>query len=222
MYKRQVQSGVDTLTTFDGPTPMTFGQPGGGEVEVHNFQDLSFGRLDLRVALANSVNTIYVALNQQIGPERTVQAAVDLGLPEDTPGLGEDLTNVLGTASPTLVEMTNAYATLAAEGERATPYLVKEVRSAAGEVTYEAEPTTQQGVERDVAVDVTDAMTHVMTEGSGLAAGDVGRPVAGKSGTSERNVSAWFDGFAPQLAAGVLMYKGDGTEPMQGLSLIHI
>ncbi|AXH96762.1 transglycosylase domain-containing protein [Ornithinimicrobium avium] len=209
-----VADGVDTLTTFEGPSPMTFGT-GDGEVEVRNFRDVSFGTLDLRIALAESVNTIYVQLNELIGPEKTVEAAVDLGIPEDTPGLGTDLTNVLGTASPTLVEMTNAYATLAAEGQRAEPYLVQQVTTASGDVTYEADPQTEDGVDADVAADVTDAMTYVMTQGSGTTAGDVGRPVAGKSGTSEDNVSAWFDGFAPQLATGVVMYKGDGTVPMQ-------
>ncbi len=210
-----VEEGVDTLQTYEGPTPMTFGEDA---TEVNNFRDLSFGVIDLRVALAESVNTIYVQLNEEIGPERTRQAAVDLGLPDDTPGLDTDLTNVLGTASPTLIQMTNAYATLAAEGERATPYLIRQVETVTGETTYEAEPETDQAVDRDAAVDVTDAMTYVVGQGSGMAAGDLGRPAAGKSGTSERNVSAWFDGFVPQLAAGVVMYKGDGTVPMQDVA----
>ena len=209
-----VTDGVDTMTTFEGPSPMTFGT-GDGEVEVRNFRDISFGTLDLRIALAESVNTIYVQLNELIGPEKTVEAAVDLGIPEDTPGLGTDLTNVLGTASPTLVEMTNAYATIAAEGQRAEPYLVQRVTTAGGEVTYEADPQTERAIDADVAADVTDAMTYVMTQGSGTTTGDIGRPSAGKTGTSENNVSAWFDGFVPQLAAGVVMYKGDGTVPMQ-------
>ncbi|WP_145968832.1 transglycosylase domain-containing protein [Ornithinimicrobium sufpigmenti] len=212
-----VAEGVDTLQPYPGPSPMTFAWQG-DEVEVANFQSISYGLLDLRAALAESVNTIYVQLNEEIGPALTAEAAVDLGLPEDTPGLSADLTNVLGTSSPTLLEMTNAYATLAAEGERAMPYLIAAVATVDGEQTYEAEPEIEPGVERDVAVDVTDAMTAVMTQGSGLAAGDLGRPSAGKSGTSERNVSAWFDGFVPQLAAGVVMYKGDGTVPMQDVA----
>ncbi|WP_130011194.1 transglycosylase domain-containing protein [Serinicoccus sediminis] len=210
-----VEDGVDTLQTYEGPTPMTFGED---QTEVNNFQDLSYGLIDLRTALAESVNTIYVQLNEQIGPDRTREAAVDLGLPEDTPGLDTDLTNVLGTASPTLVEMTNAYATIAAEGERATPYLIDQVETVSGEVTYEADPQTEEGVERDAAVDTTDAMTYVISQGSGMSAGDLGRPAAGKSGTSENNVSAWFDGFTPQLAAGVVLYKGDGTVPMQDVA----
>ena len=84
-----------------------------------------------------------------------------------------------------------------------------------GETTFEAEPETVDGIDAEVAADVIDAMTYVMTQGSGTTAGDLGRPSAGKSGTSESNVSAWFDGFVPQLAAGVVMYKGDGTVPMQ-------
>ncbi|MFK5634315.1 transglycosylase domain-containing protein [Ornithinimicrobium sp. LYQ103] len=209
-----VTEGISTESVMAGPSPMTFGLEG-GEVEVRNFRDVSFGLLDLRVALAESVNTIYVALNEEVGPARTVEAAVDLGIPEDTPGLGSDLTNVLGTASPTLVEMTNAYATIAAEGQRAETYVVAEVVTATGETTFEAEPETEDGIDAGVAADVIDAMTYVMTQGSGTTAGDLGRPSAGKSGTSEGNVSAWFDGFVPQLAAGVVMYKGDGTVPMQ-------
>ena len=211
-----VEDGVDTLQPYDGPTPMTFGE--GDDVEINNFRDVSFGRIDLRTALAESVNTIYVQLNDEIGPDRTRDAAIDLGLPEDTPGLDTDLTNVLGTASPTLVEMTNAYATLAAEGQRSDPYLIARVETVSGQVTHEAEPETEDGVERDAAVDTTDAMTYTMTQGSGMTAGDIGRPSAGKSGTSEQNVSAWFDGFVPQLAAGVVMYKGDGTVPMQDVA----
>src|SRR5699024_10209222 len=85
-----VADGVDTLQPYEGPSPMTFGED--DDVEVNNFRDISFGRLDLRTALAESVNTIYVQLNDQIGPEKTVETAVDLGIPEDTPGLQTDLT----------------------------------------------------------------------------------------------------------------------------------
>ncbi|MCE0487001.1 transglycosylase domain-containing protein [Ornithinimicrobium sediminis] len=214
-----LQDDVSTRATYAGPSPMEFVIEGEDEpYEVNNFRDEQFGEIDLGTATANSVNTVYVQLNEEIGPESTREVAVDLGLDEDTPGLTDDLSNVLGTASPTMMEMTNAYAAIAAEGRLAEPYLVAEVTSTNGVYDYEADPETDLVVEEDVTADVTDAMTKVITEGSGQAAGDLGRPAAGKSGTSESNRSAWFDGFTPQLAASVLMFKGDGTEEMQDIA----
>ncbi|MGI8947382.1 MAG: transglycosylase domain-containing protein [Ornithinimicrobium sp.] len=214
-----LQGDVSTQATFAGPSPMEFDIEGQSEpYEVNNFDDEQYGEITLATAVANSVNTVFVQLNQQIGPENTRDVAVSLGLPEDTPGLSADLSNVLGTASPTMVQMTNAWAAVAAEGELAQPYIVVEVNSLNGVYSYTAEPETEQVFDPDITADVTDAMSRVVEEGTGQGAGDLGRPAAGKSGTSERNLSAWFDGFTPQLSAAVLMFQGDGTEPMQDIA----
>ena len=214
-----LQQDVSTEATYEGPSPMEFDIEGESEpYEVNNFDDDQFGEIDLATALARSVNTVFVQLNQQIGPENTRDVAVDLGLPKDTDGLSADLSNVLGTASPTMVAMTNAFAAIAAQGELAQPYIVAELSSVNGVYSYTAQPETEQVLDEDITADVTDAMTQVITDGSGVGAGDLGRPAAGKSGTSERNLSAWFDGFTPQLAASVLMFNGDGTEPMQDIA----
>ncbi|MGC1208595.1 MAG: transglycosylase domain-containing protein, partial [Ornithinimicrobium sp.] len=214
-----LEDDVSTLNTFPGFSPREFEIPGEEPVEINNFRDEQYGDIDLRTATANSVNTVYVALNEQIGPENTSRVARELGLPEDTEGLADDnLTNVLGTAAPTMVPMTNAFAAIAADGELAEPYLVAAVTSTGGVYDFEADPQTTEVIDPDITADVTDAMTRVITEGSGFGAGDLGRPAAGKSGTSSNNVSAWFSGFTPQVAAAVTMYKGDGTEPMQDIA----
>jgi membrane peptidoglycan carboxypeptidase len=214
-----LEGDVSTLNTYSGASPMQFDIPGEAEpAEITNFRDEQFGLIDLRTATANSVNTVFVQLNQQIGPENTSRVAQELGLPEDTAGLENNLTNVLGTASPTMIAMTTVFATVAAEGELAEPYIVAAVSSTNGTDQYTAEPNPTEVVDPDIAADVTDAMTRVLTEGSGTGAGDLGRPAAGKSGTSSNNLSAWFSGFTPQLAASVMMYQGDGTEPMQDIA----
>lgn len=213
-----VQDGISTESVFAGPSPMEFTLEGQEEpYEVRNFRDGQFGRIDLREATAHSVNTIFVQLNDEIGPERTREVAEQLGLPEDTPGLDSSLSNVLGPAAPTVLEMSSAFSVIAAQGTSAEPYLVTSVTSDNGVFDYEREPVTAPVLDADVTADVTEAMTHVITEGSGTAAGDLGRPAAGKSGTSEDNKSAWFNGFVPQLTGTVGMYEGDGTVPMQGI-----
>ncbi|MGB3859607.1 MAG: transglycosylase domain-containing protein [Ornithinimicrobium sp.] len=214
-----LEGDVSTLNTYPGFSPQEFDVPGEEPVEINNFRDAQFGDIDLRTATANSVNTVFVALNEQIGPENTSRVAREMGLPEDTEGLDDNnLTNVLGTAAPTMVPMANAFAAIAADGELAEPYIVAEVSSTNEVYDYVADPETTEAVDPDITADVTDAMTRVITEGSGTGAGDLGRPAAGKSGTSSNNVSAWFNGFTPQVAAAVTMYKGDGTEPMQDIA----
>ncbi|NLG22410.1 MAG: penicillin-binding protein [Actinomycetales bacterium] len=213
-----VEDGISTESVFAGPSPMEFQIEGQDEpYEVRNFRDAQYGQVDLREATAHSVNTIYVQLNEEIGPERTREVAEQLGLPEDTPGLDNELSNVLGPAAPTVLEMSTAYSVIAAQGELAEPYLVSAVTSENGVYDYEHTVDTDEVVDPDVTADVTEAMTHVITDGSGVSAGDLGRPAAGKSGTSENNKSAWFNGFVPQLTGTVGMYQGDGTVAMQDI-----
>ncbi|USQ80071.1 penicillin-binding protein [Ornithinimicrobium faecis] len=213
-----VQDGISTESVFPGPSPMEFTIEGQSEpYEVNNFRDAQFGPIDLRQATANSVNTVYVQLNEEIGPERTREVAEQLGLPEDTPGLDSALSNVLGPAAPTVLEMSSAFSVIAAQGVAADPYLVTSVTSDNGVFDFERDPVTDEVIDPDVTADVTEAMTHVITEGSGTAAGDLGRPAAGKSGTSEDNKSAWFNGFVPQLTGTVGLYEGDGTVSMQDI-----
>ncbi|HET8598803.1 MAG TPA: transglycosylase domain-containing protein [Segeticoccus sp.] len=220
---------VSTMNRYDGHSPQFFPEfqgPQNPQGKVSNYGDEQFGYINLVTATAHSVNTVFAQLNIQVGPANTMKAAVDAGLPPRkqnctpsshhcTPGLNANAANVLGTASPRVIDMANAYATIAARGERATPYLIKKV-TGPGE-DYSAKPTTTRAFSKDVTADVTDAMEHVVTEGTGINALALGRPAAGKTGTTDRNLAVWFDGFTPQLSAAVAMYKGDGTVPMQNI-----
>ena len=201
-----LQQGISTKTQFDGNSPLR--DPALGNTPVRNVGGRSYGTVDLRKATASSVNTAFVRLNIKMGPSVTKTAAIAAGIPESTPGLGDDPTNVLGTASPHVLDVANAYATIAAQGRRATPYIIKTVTSNAIDVTYQAVPNVVDAFSRDVAADVIDAMQQVTAAGgTGSRASAVGRPVAGKTGTSEEAKSVWFSGFTPQLSASVAMFK---------------
>jgi membrane peptidoglycan carboxypeptidase len=224
-----LQSGdLSTRTTFDGYSPQyfeEFADPASDDEasrrgRVENFANEQFGRIDMLTATQHSVNTVYAQVNIQVGPENTMKAAQDAGVRSPlTPNVG----NVLGTDSVTVMDMANAYATIAAEGLRAEPYIVKEVRfldDSLPEIT--AEPKTQQVFDKDLMSDVLDAMQQTVKPGgtASYVGENLGRPAAGKTGTSEDFKSAWFDGFVPQLGAAVGMYRSDddGSElQMQGL-----
>jgi membrane peptidoglycan carboxypeptidase len=208
-----LQQGVSTETKFDGSSPLAV--PGlGREGGIINESNTSYGMVDLRQATAKSINTVFVGLNERIGPKATHDAAVAAGIPANTPGLGDDLTNVLGTSSPRVLDVANAFATIAAQGQRATPYLIAAVTSDRVNIDYKAPKQVAVAFSKDVAADVVDAMKQVTAPGgTGARAADIGRPVAAKTGTSEEHKSVWFTAIVPQLSVSIGMYRDVGGVP---------
>ena len=179
------------------------------DYRVVNYGNKSYGPINLLTATENSVNSAYVKLTYDIGVDAVMDAASRAGIPDDAVGLDRNLTFVLGTASPHVIDVANAYATFAARGVRATPFTIKEVQSANGGVIYQAPMRTTTTFEQYVADTVNAALRSVVTNGTGFAANKVGRPVAGKTGTTNDNLSAWFAGYSPDLAAAIMFVKED-------------
>ncbi|MGV1008630.1 MAG: transglycosylase domain-containing protein [Dermatophilaceae bacterium] len=213
-----LQQGISTKSTVDGDSPLVDAKVLGAGTTISNEGGRSYGTVDLRRATASSINTAFMRLNMKITPKATYDAAVASGIPQDTAGLGQEYTNVLGTASPKVIDVAGAYATIAAQGQRGTPYLIKSVNGSLVGVDYTATPNVQQAFSKDVAADVIDAMQQVTKSGGTAArAAQVGRPVAGKTGTSEDRKSVWFSGYTPQLATSVAMFQ-DVNGVMQPLT----
>src|SRR4029079_5776139 len=199
----------------DPSAPTASGRRG----RVKNFGNESFGRIDLRKATGSSVNTVYAALNIDATPEKSSKAAKDAGVRSP---LEPNMANVLGTDYVTVLDMATAYATIAAEGVRADPYIVKEIRFQDESVpTIKSKVVKQQVFDKDLMSDVIDAMTYPVEGGTARYVGqNLGRPAAGKTGTSESFRSAWFNGYVPQLQAAVGLYRsGPGGKelPMENL-----
>ena len=129
-----------------------------------------------------------------MGPEKVKAAAVRVGVPENTVGLAADPTTVLGTASPTTEDMAAAYATFANRGERVAPTTIKG-NLAQWRRQYTLDPAPQRAFDSDIADQVNYALQKVVTNGTGYAATALGRPAAGKTGTTDNNKSAWFVGY---------------------------
>ncbi len=201
------EQGIPLSSIWNGDSPATV-----NGYTFSNYGDKSYGPVTLLQATEDSINSAYVEMEADVGVEEVADAAVRAGVPADTPGMdldALDLTFVLGTASPSAVNMANAYATFAAQGTRASTYVVTRVVGPNDGLLYEVAPQTQSVFEPDVANTVTYALNRVVTDGTGTTARALGRPAAAKTGTTDDNKSAWFVGYTPQLATAVFMAKED-------------
>jgi len=219
-----LQKDISTKTVYNGRSPQYFSEFKGetntsGKVENFNGED--FGGVSLRTALAHSVNTVFAQLNIDLADggktaSGVKDAAIAAGLPPATRGLQTNLTNIFGTASPHVIDMANAYATIAAQGRRSTPYLITKVTSVDGNTDYKVKKKVVSAFDSKVTADVTDAMKRVVTEGTAQTnAQGLDRPAAGKTGTTDDNLAVWFDGFTPQISAAVGIYQGNGRQSIR-------
>ena len=211
-----LEEGISLRSRFNGNTGLRFTEYDSGR-PVPNFANSSFGQIDLVKATANSVNTVYVALGIKVGAQSVLDAAVRAGIPADTPALDPFPSIVLGVADTRVVDLAEAYATFAAQGVQADPYVVESVTDPDGTLLYQADPRPERVFAEAVMADATYAMTQVVRSGSGSRARALGRPVAGKTGTTNEGNSAWFAGYTPQIAAVVGLYRFD--ENRQPISL---
>jgi len=214
-----IDDGVGLKSRYNGNSPQELP---GTDKEVNNEFDRDYGSsVDLITATEQSINTAYVDLTLDIGPGQVLDAAVEAGIPEDTPGLQPNAVIPLGTASVRNIDMANAYATFAAQGERAQWHVIDEVKGSNGGTRFRADTDTERAFGKDVMADVSYALQQVVQSGTGTEAQNLDRPAAGKTGTAalrpDTTTSAWFVGYTPQLSAAVSFYKGTGRADLDGV-----
>ncbi len=221
------RDGGSVYDRYNGNSPQSFD---GLSSQVSNDGGYSFGTINLVKATAYSVNTAFVGLNEEIGSANTMRAAIDAGIPESTAGLDETLLNVLGFASPHNIDLSTAYSTIANGGSRVTAHIVRSVDDSHGNRLYEAETTGERVFEAEEVSSIMPALEAVTTYGG--TAESVAETVgeftsAGKTGTSQEQLSAQFVGFVPNLVTAVSMYQSDengNSVPLTnigGLSQFH-
>ncbi|MEU9195094.1 transglycosylase domain-containing protein [Streptomyces hundungensis] len=169
--------------------------------------------IDLRYAMQESVNTPYVQLGMDVGTDKVKQAAMAAGLRDSKTSMASSSVPSfsIGTSSPSAIRMAGAYATFAASGTQRDPFSVTEVRKD-GKTIYQHEDQTKSAFPAAVANNVTDVLKNVVEKGTGTNAKLSGRQVAGKTGTTDGNRSAWFVGYTPQYSTAVGMYRLDDNE----------
>jgi penicillin-binding protein 1A len=164
------------------------------------------GEISLRTAFAYSKNTVAAQLGQEVGTSSIANMARRFGI---TTPINTQPSMVLGTSETRVIDMTQAFASVASNGRSITPYGISKVTTIDGEILYTAKPARSvQLVEDWVAAAMTDLMQTAVATGTGRAA-NIGRPVAGKTGTTSSNKDGWFLGFSSGLTTGVWMGRDD-------------
>jgi penicillin-binding protein 1A len=214
-----IQEGISLNSRFSGRSPVQIPEPCAGENglppwTVENYGGGSYGTLTLDQATTNSVNTIFAQLIHTVGPEKVVDTLNALQFDRDDAGaervINPDCGLALGILDVTPLEMARAYATFAGRGRMPEVMPITYIEDAEGncivdfrDVRNNCEDDRQLEFDQVVdqnSVDVmTQALTHVVQSGTATVA-NIGRPVAGKTGTAQANRNAWFAGYVPQLA----------------------
>lgn len=207
-----LEKGIGLKTTFSGKSPQTL--PGWDNKPVKNFgsgQGEQFGTIDLVKATAESVNTVYAQLNNEVGPDASADVATRVGVTIPQPKVAS---NVLGVGDVHVLDQATGFATIAAQGVYTKPHIVAQVLNPDGSVAYTGAQTPARVVAADVTSDVTYAMQQVVQQGTAEKyVKPLGVPIAGKTGTSQDNKSAWFIGFTTRLVTAVAMFQNgeDGS-----------
>ncbi|MER5497868.1 MULTISPECIES: transglycosylase domain-containing protein [unclassified Streptomyces] len=169
----------------------------------------SKGNITLREAMQWSANSPYVQLGMDVGTDKVKDVAMAAGLRDDDQMADSHVPSFsIGTSSPSAIRMAGAYATFADSGKQREPYSVTEVKHG-GAVIYQHKGVVKSAFDPAIADNVTDVLKNVVDKGTGTPAQLPGRDVAGKTGTTDDNKSAWFVGYTPQLSTAISMYRLD-------------
>ncbi|MET9381921.1 transglycosylase domain-containing protein [Streptomyces sp. NPDC002928] len=177
--------------------------------------------IDLREAMRESVNSAFVQLGMDVGLDKVKESATDAGLLESSLTGTSYPSFSIGISDPSAIRMAGAYATFAASGEQRDPYSVEKVTSKDG-VVFTHKVQTKQAFTAKVADNVTDVLKTVVEKGTGTAAQLTGRDVAGKTGTTDGNKSAWFVGYTPQLSTSIAMFRLDDDETKKNRTFLEM
>jgi penicillin-binding protein 1A len=212
-----IEQGIPLDSVWNGPPSLTIPDPAcenaDGPWRVRNYADEAAGTMSLAQAIADSVNTIFAQVVVKVGPANVVDVAHRMGVRSP---LRPVCSITLGSQAVTPLEMTDAFATLAARGVHHRPFAVKRIVAADGTVLARTRARADRALAQDDADTMTSVLQHVVLEGTGTAAA-IGRPVAGKTGTAEDFRDAWFCGYAPQLATCVWVGYPQGEIPLVGV-----
>lgn len=201
IYTAAFDKGLNPSTRFVD-SPIVFEDPSqeDGLWKPKNFDEKFLGPITMRTALVQSRNVVTVKILQDIGIDYATSYAANMGI--ESP-LSRNLSLALGSSGVTLQELVRAYGVLANGGKKVAPYFIRKIVDRTGNVFEETKPQAEQVIDPRIAFMTTYVMQDVVESGTGRRVKSIGRPVAGKTGTTNDIRDAWFLGFTPSLITGV-------------------
>ncbi|MGW0864075.1 transglycosylase domain-containing protein [Streptomyces sp. NPDC002611] len=214
--KTQDGEPINARTVYDGTSKRPVMEDGSKVgFAPENEDDQNYGPISVQTAMNKSVNSVFAQMGVDVGMSEVVDVAGKLGM--DTENMEAVPAQTLGSMGASPLQMAGVYATLDNHGKKVTPSLVKSAEHLNQKVTM-PDPIGEQVISREAADSVTSVLTGVVDDGT--AQGSVrnnpardGQQVAGKTGTSDNNKSAWFTGYTPNLVTSVGMFGEDNKPP---------
>jgi penicillin-binding protein 1A len=201
IYTAAFDKGMNPSTRFvDSPIVLEDPSLEDGLWKPKNFDEKFLGPTTMRTALVQSRNIVTIKILQEIGIDYAASYAMNMGI---TSPLSRTLSLALGASGVTLQELVNSYGVLANGGKKVTPFFIKKIVDRTGNVFEEAKVKSEQVIDPRIAFMTSYVMRDVVESGTGRRVKSLGRPVAGKTGTTNDIRDAWFIGFTPSLIAGV-------------------
>jgi 1A family penicillin-binding protein len=192
-----MQAGVPPGRVYDSTEPIFI--PECDDWTVNNAEPGTDDYMNLWDATQGSVNVVFAQLSRDVGPEKIADAARDMGIQTKLPAI---CSLALGTIPVSPLELTSAYGTLANGGIHCRPFAVFKVETRSGQTVLDTRPRCTRVIEPEIAAQVTAMLQRAVESGTGFRA-NIGRPMAGKTGTGQNFSDAWFVGYVPQMATGV-------------------
>ncbi len=199
IYTSAVENGYTPADLIDD-IPVEYVRSDEENWRPSNYDNRFLGEITLREALAHSRNLATVRLLDRIGIGTTIKTARKLGISEAIP---EDLSIALGSVSLSLLELCRAYATIGNRGMRPKPIFIREVNDKRGNVLERNDPELEKEISPESAYIMTYMLQEVIRSGTGRRARFLGNNLAGKTGTTNNFVDAWFVGYSPKVLTGV-------------------
>jgi penicillin-binding protein 1A len=215
VYLAALRDKIDPRSTFDGSSGRVIPCYGTKPVKNYAGEDAS-GAITVDDALVHSVNVVFVDLGCKVGPKAVLSAANDAGIPDGaTTPQGAIFLGGLDGDGVNALEMASAFATFAADGVYTQPYAITRIVDRKGKLIYQHKVSAHRAFSPEEVGVLNTPLQNVVKQGTGTAAA-IGRPVAGKTGTTQDNVDAWFVGYTPDLATGVWVGHAE-RKPMRNV-----
>ncbi|MGJ8665678.1 MAG: transglycosylase domain-containing protein [Patiriisocius sp.] len=215
-YLTALQQGIEPCDFYDN-TLRTYSQY--ENWQPRNSSGSYGGSYSVQGALANSVNTVSVALQMRVGVPKVKKQAEKMGITATIPDVPSI---VLGTADINLLEMVTAYASISNGGQLVEPYMIQKITDEAGTVLFEAKPKYKGRVASEKSIkQLQQMMGEVLTEGSGTSfrAYEIPFNIIGKTGTTQNNGDGWFIGASPEVVIGAWVGTQDKRVHFKSTSL---